>query len=148
MLRSFDDACFQCKYWGYAQYIFSFHFITLRISIIGEVFSDRPYKLKYIKNTILYQSRLMKKSNTITFDSWCMTCLAWVFLKAFHDVMKERICDVGTTWLSSNEGDAMLHLIRYTIPLFVFPVSTIKAIKNLGSYLGLFWRHFICFLDV
>ena len=55
-----------------------------------------------------------KKSNTITFDSWCMTCLAWVFLKAFHDVMKERICDVETTWLSSNEGDAMLHLIRYT----------------------------------
>ena len=145
MLRSFDDACFQCKYWGYAQYIFSFHFITLRISIIGEVFSDKP---KYIKNTILYQSRLMKKSNTITFDSWCMTCLAWVFLKAFHDVMKERICDVETTWLSSNEGDAMLHLIRYTIPLFVFPVSTIKAIKNLGSYLGLYRRHFICFLDV
>ena len=51
MLRSFDDACFQCKYWGYAQYIFSFHFITLRISTLGEV--RRPYKLKYIKNTIL-----------------------------------------------------------------------------------------------
>ena len=52
MLRSFDDACFQCKYWGYAQYIFSFHFITLKIYVIGELFGDTPYKLRYIKNTI------------------------------------------------------------------------------------------------
>ena len=120
MLRSFDDACFQCKYWGYAQYIFSFHFITLKISIVREVFSD------ILQTLFFYQSRLMKKSNTITFDSWCMTCLAWVFLKAFHDVMKERICDVETTWLSSNEGDAMLHLIRYTIFHFLYFLSLLS----------------------
>ena len=41
MLRSFDDACFQCKYWGYAQYIFSFHFITLKIYVIEELFGDK-----------------------------------------------------------------------------------------------------------
>ena len=124
MLRSFDDACFQCKYWGYAQYIFSFHFITLKIYIIGEVFGD---KLKYIKKHYFsIKVDWWKKSNTISFDSWCMTCLAWVFLKAFHDVMKERICDVETTWLSSNEGDAMLHLIRYTIFHFLYFLSLLS----------------------
>ena len=84
MLRSFDDACFQCKYWGYAQYIFSFHFITLKIYVIGELFGD------VLKTLFFYQSRLMKKSNTIIFDSWCLTSLAWVFLKAFHDVTKKE----------------------------------------------------------